>query len=166
MARGIQLSTEMIQIDFHNLISVEKDPRARVRLIALSHVKDGKSKTAAGAAVGMQRDTISDLIARVNSKGLDGIYDDSRTGRPPLLSEDQADDFKKRFLLAQKNKKGGRLTGYDAQKIIAEMGVDHKLSSVYQVLHRIGLSWISSRSMHPKSDAQVQENFKKTLFKK
>ncbi len=162
MARGIQLSAEMMQIDFHNLIHSEKNPRARVRIIALSHVKDGKSKTAAGSAVGLQRDTISDLIARVNNKGIDGIYDDPRTGRPPLLSKDQADNFKERFLLAQKNKKGGRLTGYDAKEMIAEMGIDHKLSSVYQVLHRIGLSWISSRSMHPKSDAQAQENFKKT----
>lgn len=44
--------------------------------------------------------------------------------------------------------------------------VDHALPSVYHVLERCGLSWISARSKHPNSDPEAQEDFKKNFKKK
>jgi len=34
---------------------------------------------------------------------------------------------------------------------------------MYHVLHRLGFSWITSRSKHPKQDLEAIEAFKKTL---
>ena len=62
----------------------------------------------------------------------------------------------------QKNDKGGRLVGTDIQLFITEnFGHQYHLSSVYKLLHRLGFSWITSRSKHPKQSLEVQEDFKK-----
>ncbi|MCB5362021.1 hypothetical protein CSB62_23840 [Vibrio splendidus] len=34
-------------------------------------------------------------------------------------------------------------------------------SALYQLLHDIGLSWITTRSKHPKQSLEAQETFKK-----
>ena len=48
-------------------------------------------------------------------------------------------------------KGGGRLMGKDAQEILLEkFNVKLSKNSVYALLHKIGLSWVSSRSRHPK----------------
>ena len=166
MARGIQLNEVMMQTNFYQLAQTEADPKARVRLLALMHIQAKKSKTSVGSMLGLNRDTISDLIARVNQKGLDGIHDEKRSGRRPRLAKDQEVVFKEQFLNAQKKKSGGRLTGYDAQKMLKELGAEYKKSAVYKILDKIGLSWISSRSMHPQGSQEAQENFKKNLLRR
>ena len=57
---------------------------------------------------------------------------------------------------------GGRITGKQLQSIImAEFSIKCCLRTVYNILHRLNFSWISSRSKHPKSDMEVQELYKK-----
>jgi len=36
------------------------------------------------------------------------------------------------------------------------------MKSIYDVLERLNLSWVSGRSKHPKCDLEAQEQFKKT----
>ncbi|TEW53788.1 winged helix-turn-helix domain-containing protein [Psychromonas sp. RZ22] len=55
-----------------------------------------------------------------------------------------------------------RLIGSDIQSFILEhFGYQYHLSSVYKLLHRLGFSWITSRSKHPKQSIEAQEDFKK-----
>jgi transposase len=58
--------------------------------------------------------------------------------------------------------KGGRLRAEDIRELIKEkFKVDYGLSGIYPLLHRLGYSWITSRSIHPKADKNLQESFKK-----
>ena len=58
--------------------------------------------------------------------------------------------------------KGGRLTGMDIREYIrVEFGVDYHLSHIYKVLAKLGYSWITSRSKHPKQQSGVQDAYKK-----
>lgn len=67
----------------------------------------------------------------------------------------------------QSKREGGRIRGSDVREIIeAQYGVNLSNGSLYRVLHRAGLSWITGRSQHPKANVGVQEDFKKTLKKK
>lgn len=67
----------------------------------------------------------------------------------------------------QENREGGRVRGQDIQVLLKEQfSVDHALPSVYHVLERCELSWISTRSKHPKSDPAMQEEFKKKIQEK
>ncbi|WP_425360907.1 winged helix-turn-helix domain-containing protein [Candidatus Tisiphia endosymbiont of Ceraclea dissimilis] len=36
------------------------------------------------------------------------------------------------------------------------------LKTVYNTIHRLGFSWITSRSVHPKSNQATQNTYKKT----
>ena len=38
----------------------------------------------------------------------------------------------------------------------------YSVSGVYKLLKRMGMSWVSARSIHTKSNLEVQEAFKKT----
>ena len=41
-------------------------------------------------------------------------------------------------------------------------GLDPSLRTVYDTLKRADLVWITGRSIHPKTDLEAQEDFKKT----
>ncbi len=58
----------------------------------------------------------------------------------------------------------GRITGPEINMMIKDnFGVEYKSSGLYDLLERIGLSWVSSRSKHPKSDEKKQQAFKQTF---
>ncbi|PMN53888.1 transposase [Vibrio lentus] len=60
------------------------------------------------------------------------------------------------------NKSGGRLQARDIGLYIeSNFGTSYKKSALYQLLHDIGLSWITTRSKHPKQSLEAQEAFKK-----
>ncbi|PKF58399.1 winged helix-turn-helix domain-containing protein [Alteromonadales bacterium alter-6D02] len=42
-----------------------------------------------------------------------------------------------------------------------QFGVDYHLNHVYKLLKKIGFSWITSRSKHPKQSQKAQDEFKK-----
>jgi transposase len=63
---------------------------------------------------------------------------------------------------AAKSETGGRLTGQDIQGyILSEFGISFHLNHVYKILRKLGFSWLSSRSKHPKQNVEVMEAFKK-----
>lgn len=67
----------------------------------------------------------------------------------------------------QSEREGGRITGTDIQDLIqVNWGISYGLSSVYQLLKRLNIVWITSRSRHPMKDQASQDTFKKTSFKK
>ena len=54
--------------------------------------------------------------------------------------------------------------GKDVQTILQEQFDVHcNKRTVYKLLHRAKLSWVSGRSKNPKQDLDAQEAFKKTL---
>jgi len=56
----------------------------------------------------------------------------------------------------------GHITGRQLHNLIQdEFSIRCCLRSIYNALHRLHFSWITARSKHPKSDAEVQEIYKK-----
>ena len=60
-------------------------PAAR-RMLALAHVLDGRSRSEAAAAAGMDRQTLRDWVHRYNAEGLDGLHDRVHPGPRDRLS--------------------------------------------------------------------------------
>lgn len=57
---------------------------------------------------------------------------------------------------------GGRLMGYDVKKYIeSEFRITYQKTNFYKILHELKLSWISSRSRHPKQNEETQGQFNK-----
>ena len=152
--------------DFKKLSRQEQHPEKRVRLIAMALLKDGKKIGEAAKAIGMGRHAVGKWYRRYKKDGLDGLNNLPRSGRKPNIPRDQEEDFIQKVIDLQATKTGGRITGYDIQDMaLNEFGAAYADDSIYTVLNRLGLSWITSRSKHPKSDVEVQKAFKKTLNK-
>jgi transposase len=53
----------------------------------LANVLDGMNREAAARAAGMDRQTLRDWVHRFNARGVAGLRDEPRPGRPAWLSE-------------------------------------------------------------------------------
>ena len=153
--------------EFFQLAKKEPHPRTRIRLLALGHLESGRTKTEVAAMFQVSFPTLRTWLVRFIAEGVEGLRDRDGKGRKRKLSSEREEDFRQQVEELQENREGGRVRGQDVQVLLKEkFCVDHALPSVYHVLERCGLSWISSRSKHPKSDPAAQEQFKKNSKKK
>lgn len=159
-----KLSFEENCPNFKQLAKKEQHPQKRVRLIAMGMLKDGNTRVKIAANLGVERRTVGKWFRRYVENGLDGLNNLPRSGRKTKIPRDQEKEFVQKVLDLQSAKTGGRVTGYDLQEMaLKEFNADYKNGSIYDVLNRLGLSWITSRSQHPKADPEAQKAFKKTL---
>ena len=149
-------------IDFKTLIAKETNGRMRVRLLALSHIKEGANHKQAAEYLKVSRRIVNDWVRRFNADGLEGLKEKPRTGRPCALSEDQLQQFKDYVLSHSIKATGGRLTAQSLVEYVREtFQVEYGIHNIYRLLHQLNFSWITSRSRHPKQSEEVQEDFKK-----
>lgn len=136
--------------DFAQLSKIEPHSRARVRLLILAQLSKGVECKIVAQQFGLNPITVRNLVNKYHQVGLDAIYDSTGRGRKPLLSADLHDAAKETILNMQKQRGGERLTGEDiAQLLQDKFNLHYHPRSIYQVLHTLGLSWISGRSAHP-----------------
>jgi len=165
--RKLNLPTELSNYDFAALSKRESDPKVRLRLLALHHFKSGKSATDIGEILQMQRQTATKWLTRFATYGLSSLKDKKRSGRPSLIPKDKLDELNQKILSLQKSRHGGRVIGRDIEELIAtEYGICLGKDTVYSILKKMNLVWISARSKHPNKDDIAEIDFKKTLKKK
>jgi len=153
--------------NFGELSKKESDPRARVRLLILHQYAMGESSESISKTMAISTHTVMKTRRNYWQKGLLSIYDKARTGRKPRLLSEDVERFKLAIVEAQAKREGGRLVCDDIVDLAkSAFGVNYSRQGMYHVLRRIGMSWISARSQHPKADIQQQEAFKKTLLPK
>jgi transposase len=86
-----------------------------------------------------------------------------RSGARRKLGASQEAPFKEAVLRLQAQRPGGRATGHDVKALLgAQFQVSCCLGSVYNLLTRLDLVWITVRSKHPKQSQAGQDAFKKT----
>ena len=87
-------------------------------------------------------------------------------GRVAQISSKLSTEFSEAVISLQENRNSSRIIGKDiidmAQK---KYGAQYSVSGIYKVLSRMGLSWLSARSIRKKVDLEERETFKKTLNK-
>jgi transposase len=84
-------------------------------------------------------------------------------GQPCPLSIKQREQLSGYIDKQSRSTKGGRLTGETIRAYISEqLQINYHPNAVYKRLHRLGFSWITSRSKHPKQSQTAQDEFKKT----
>ena len=89
MARGIPLRTDFTCDDLRALARSSKDGKQARRLLALSLIYDGGSRSEAARRGGVSLQTIRDWVLRFNARGPDGLVDDKSPGTPPRLNAEQ-----------------------------------------------------------------------------
>lgn len=164
--RKRNISSKIYDYDFNQLFKKASHPREKIRYLAFSHLQDGKSNSDIAKIIKIDRLTIGNWIKAFNKEGIIGLSEKEGRGNKPKLKASEEEAFRKSVLELQENRPGGRIIGLDILKMMKEkFNVKCTLSSVYNVLHRVNLVWISGRSKHPKADFEKQEDFKKTSKK-
>ena len=126
------------------------------------HLQQGRSYSEVATFLCVHEATVKGWLARFKASGLDGLRESYRSGAKRKLSEDQETQFKKEVIKLQEERVGGRITGHDIRKLLDEkFQVKCCLNSVYNLLSRLGIVWITVRSKHPKQDQSIQDDFKK-----
>ena len=152
--------------DFVALSKQSRDAKEKQRLLILANLQDGKKQADIADMLKISLPTVKRTLRRFKDSGVDDLRDRSRSGAPTKLPPSEYIAFKKHILKFQDELPGGCLTGYDVLNVLEEQwGVKCSLSTAYNLMHALNLSWISCRSRHPKQDEKVQEAFKKTSEK-
>lgn len=154
--------TPFDHIDFKALIAKETNGRMRVRLMALSHIKEGANNAQTARNLHISRRSVNDWVKRFYENGLEGLKEKPRTGRPCALNGSQLTQLGEYVRNNSIKENGGRLKAETLATYIAqEFKVEYTIFNVYRLLHQLGFSWITSRSRHPKQSDKIQEDFKK-----
>jgi transposase len=113
----------------------------------------------------MDRQTLRDWAHRFNAEVPAGLRN-APQGRPARrLTAAQEAEIRARVLAGPDPQKDGlaRWRCVDVQTWIAETyHVQYHVRSVGKLLHKLPLSHVSVRPVHPESSAEAQENYKKT----
>jgi transposase len=141
------------------------DTRLARRTLAIAMVLDGHARQLAAEAGGMDRQTLCDWVHRYNADGLAGLADRPRPGRPPRLTDVQTREVARWVEVGPDLEKDGVVRWRCADlrdRIKAEFGVLLDERSVGKLLKKLDFSSMSGRPLHPQSDLEAQEAFKKT----
>jgi len=159
-----KLKYNLNDYNFLELYKNESNPRVRMRFLGMQHKQEGKSFVHIAEILKVTRQAVMEWYQWFSEYGIDGLYDDQRRGRTPFLARGDEDKFLKELDDLQSKNEGGRATAKDIQKMLEEkFSAKYEHDSVYRLLERLNVVWITGRSIHPKADKEAQEEFKKKV---
>jgi transposase len=151
-------------MDFQKMARSESCPRVRERLLGFYNLMIGKNRIDAARAIGRNPEWLRMWVLRYDEGGYENLIDKAKSGQPKYLTKEQEEELIQDIILMQDNRNGGRITGNEIREHIEiKYNKTFKNNSIYDLLHRLGLSWVSSRSKHPKTDYKKQKSFKQTF---
>ena len=163
-ARGLVIRDDMGAAELRRFAQGEADRRAALRALAIAQALEGASRADAARVVGRERQSLRDAVLRYNAEGLTGLRDRPRSGRPEKLTPAQQDELRA-WVLAGPDPDLDGLSSYRLLDIAAYIerrwAASYGLSALSRLLHRMDLSWQTTRPAHPKTDAAAQEVYKK-----
>lgn len=110
----------------------------------------------------MSRVSVNKWVKAYLDYGFEEVQEKPHSGRPQRLTEEQRQELKLYITEHAIDVNVGRLQARDIGLYIeSNFGISYKKSGIYRLLHSIGLSWITTRSKHPKQSVEAQEAFKK-----
>jgi transposase len=142
----------------------EKSAKTRARLLAIAAVLENKPRSEAAKIAGLTINNLRTWIQRFNTDGFEGLKDKKHDGRKPKWTNEIEQYIKDKAFLGASYEKDQRVTYRlkDFQIEVKEkFGQYFCLSLLWYKLKALGLSWITTRKQHPKSDLKAQEEFKK-----
>jgi transposase len=152
-------------VELVRLSKSEKDARMRIRILAVSCFLECHNRAQVARQLKVSRRSVNEWVKKYLDSGIDGLKANMRSTNASKLSEQQKRTLYQYIDDLSRSELGGRLTGVDIQSYIEQQfGIHYHLNHVYKILKSIGLSWITSRSKHPKQSLEAQAEFKKTHF--
>lgn len=164
MAAALELRDDFTGDDLRRLARSSRDAKQVRRLLALSAVRDGGSRTEAARIGGVGLQIVRDWVVRFNAEEPAGLVDRKAPGKRPTLTSDQ------RAALAQIVEAGPqpwrdgvvrwRLIDL-AQWLWEAFRVSVSVATVSRELRALGFRKLSARPRHYAQDPEAAEVFKK-----
>ena len=155
--------------ELKNIYKVEKNPKAKVRLLAAICRKEGKTLRDIGELVEYPFTTVRDWLVRMHKNGLGGRYNAKKTGKPPRLTKRQLTKLDK-ILSASPEKQGLPFVIWTTKLvqylIVKLFDVKYVLRHVWLLVKKLGYNLKVPRQENRKANKKAQEKFKKELKKK
>lgn len=165
MARGISLRSDFTGNDLRALARSSKDGKQARRLLSLSLIYDGGSRSEAARHGGVSLQTVRDWVLRFNTDGPDGLLDGKSTGAPPKLNGEQ----KATLARAVEDGPTPYLDGVVRWRLCDLVSWLHEAfdvtldqSTVSRTLRDMGYRKLTARPRHHAQDPVAQAAFKKT----
>lgn len=160
------LSREMLQeelqkYDFDQLARREPNGRRRIRLLALAHLKAGRNYVEVAQALRTTRHAVMRWMQWFAAGGMARLAGVPHTWSTRKLPKAQEEAFRQAVEQLQAERGGGRVRAEDIRQLLDEQfHVHYSRDSVYRLLKRLKMAWISVRSIHPDANPAAQAEFK------
>lgn len=144
------------------LIRRERDAKQRDRYRMVLLALRGEEKARIAELLGVAKSTVEKWAYAYRDGGTDALVPGKAPGAAPKLAPELQEAFRRRMLEGPRPEDGVcALRGKDAVRILrAEFDAEYSLTGVYKLLHRLGLSCLSPRPRHEKSDTAAMEAFR------
>ena len=150
------LISNIQKYDFLSTYKAEQNARIKIKLLALHHLQTGQTIQEVSRILLYDRRCIRHWLHMFVLFNYEGLIDKEGRGRKPRLCEIYEDLFREKLDEIQDTKKGGRITVYDIQQLLAdEFNCCYSRSGVYALLDRLNIVWISARSKHPRHSRRL-----------
>ena len=140
-------------------VRTQRDARLRERYRCVLLALRGFEAIPIGDKLGRSRRFVQYWVYRYRDHGLDGLMDRPRSGQPTRLPRAAEDRLRAR-LDAEPQPQDGvcSLRGVDVVRVLqAEFGVTYSLPGAYDLLHRLGYSYLRPRPQHRKNDPAAMQ---------
>jgi len=152
--------------ELKNFYKKEKNPKAKVRLLATILRKNGKSLSEISYSIQKPIMTISDWLRRIEEEGLHRIYSVKQTGKPSKLTDNQLKKLE--IILDESPEKQGipfkiwttSLVQYIIKKVF---DVIYQIRNIRKIVKKLGFRLKVPRQENIKRNYKSVENFKKKL---
>jgi transposase len=164
MAAPVPLRSDFDAEAVRALAKSSRDPAQTRRLLALSTIYAGGSRSEAAAMGGVGLQTVRDWVLAFNAQGPDGLIDGKAPGARPRLNAQQQEAL--RTLVEQGPMPAAhgvvrwRLVDL-AQILFEEHGVSVSEQTLSRVLRGMGYRKLSARPRHHAQDPEAGAAFKK-----
>ena len=152
--------------NFEELYKQRGQQKHGIRLLALWKIQSGITETKVCEMLGKTHATIRKWRQLYEAGGLEALLSiSSGRGRKSKLTDKQV--IEQILQAHHEEHKGGRIRCQDVLDMMStRYNITYSQPGIYKMLHRLGFSWITARSKHPKQDKEVQEEFKKKIHGK
>jgi transposase len=141
----------------------EKNAKQRDRYRAVWWALRGVTAPQIADKLDRSRRFVQAWVYRYRDGGLENLLERPRPGRPTVLNREFEAAVRARIEAGPPDSDGvGALRGKDIQRILEqEFGAKYTLEGAYDLLHRLGYSYLRPRPRHRKNDPQAVAQWKR-----
>lgn len=165
--RSIRLKTHLPLSEVRQLLHTGKDPIARTRLHAILLATQGKNRMEIAQTLGYSTRWVSQVVRRWNEAGVEAVKDGrhKNPGQKPKLTPEEQEKVLAALQAPPSMEVYGLApscgTGWSGS-----WGRGSPRSPIYWLLREMGFSLQLPRPQHRKADKEMQEEFKKSFFRR